>query len=255
MIKSNPLDLHGRRILVTGAASGIGLATCQLLAQLGATINAVDIDEQALMLAFPTLSGVGHSAFCFDLRKLDEIPSFMVEVVAQTEPLFGLVHAAGLSLVMPARLLTTERYRDVFAVNAEAALALSRGFQQRKVCIPEGGSIVYISSVMGLVGSVGATAYAMSKAALGGIARSLALEFAPRGIRVNCVAPGFVDTKMYESLVEKLDEKQRRQIEKAHPLGLGEPIDVANAIAFLLANTGRWITGSTLVCDGGYTAS
>ena len=251
----NPLDLHGRRILVTGAASGIGLATCKLLAELGATINAVDIDESALSLALSKHSVVGHSAFSFDLRKLDEIPSFMVEVVAQTGPLFGVVHAAGLSSVMPARLLTTDRYRDVFAVNAEAALALSRGFQQRKVCVAEGGSIVFISSVMGLVGSVGATAYSMSKAALGGITRSLALEFAHRRIRVNCVAPGFVRTQMYERLIENLDSEKRRQIEIAHPLGLGEPVDVANAIAFLLADSGRWITGSTLVCDGGYTTS
>lgn len=252
---SNPLDLQSRRILVTGAASGIGLATCQLLAELGATIIAVDIDAHALSLTLPTLSSVGHSAVSFDLRKLDEIPSLMVEIVAQTGPLFGVVHAAGLSSVVPARLLTTERYRDVFAVNAEAALALSRGFQQRKVCASEGGSIVFISSVMGLVGSVGATAYAMSKAALGGIARSLALEFAPRRIRVNCVAPGFVRTQMYERLIENLDAKQRLQIEAAHPLGLGEPVYVANAVAFLLADSGRWITGSTLVCDGGYTCS
>ena len=145
--------------MVTGAASGIGLSTCQLLTELGATIIAVDIDVHALSLALPMCSGVGHAAFSFDLRKLDEIPSFMVEAIAKTGPLFGVVHAAGLSSVMPARLLTTERYRDLFAVNAEAALALSRGFQQRKVCIAEGGSIVFISSVMGLVGSVGATAY------------------------------------------------------------------------------------------------
>lgn len=251
----NPLDLHGRRILVTGAASGIGLVTCQLLAELGATINAVDIDVQALHQVFASLSGEGHSAFNFDLLKLDEIPSFMVNVVEQTGPLFGVVHCAGKSSVMPARLLTKERYRDVFAINTEAALALSRGFQQRKVCLTEGGSIVFISSVMGIVGSVGATAYAMSKAALGGLTKSLALEFAPRRIRVNCVAPGYVRTQMYERLIQKLDEQQRLQIEIAHPLGLGEPIDVANAVAFLLADTGRWITGSTLVCDGGYTSS
>lgn len=251
----NPLDLSRRRILVTGAASGIGLTTCHLLSELGASIMALDRDDAGLSALLETLPGGNHASRCIDLREVEAIPAAMIAEAEAGGPFAGLVHAAGIPSIAPTRLLTPKNYRDVLTVNTEAALALIRGFQNRKVCSAHGGSIVLISSVMGMVGSVGAAAYSMSKAALIGLSKSTALEFAPRGIRINCVAPGFVKTQMYEKVSTIWDDDQRRQIEASHPLGLGESIDVANAIAFLLADTGRWITGSTLVCDGGYTAS
>ena len=254
MSQFNPLDLSGRRILVTGAASGIGLATARLLSQLGAAIVAVDRDEAGLARLMDELQAGTHQSRCIDLTDLEAIPPLLVEIAAAGS-LWGVVHAAGISSVSPTRLLAPKQYRDVLTINTEAALALLRGFQNRKVCAEGGGSVVFIASVMGLVGSVGAAAYSMSKAALIGLTKSTALEFAPRGIRINCVAPGFVKTQMYEQIASLRDDEQLRQIESAHPLGLGEAIDVAHAIAFLLADTGRWITGTALVCDGGYTAS
>lgn len=253
----NPFDLSGRRILVTGAASGIGLATCVRVAAMGAQVLAFDRDEAGLAALLAQLPGEdrGHASRAMDLREIEGIPAAMVECAEQGGRLSGLVHAAGVSSVSPIRLLSPKNYRDVLALNTEAALALVRGFQNRKVCAEAGSSMVLIASVMALVGSVGATAYSMSKAALTGLAKSAALELAPRGIRINCVAPGFVKTRMYDKVAASWDAAQREQIERAHPLGLGEPDDVANAIAFLLADTSRWITGSTLVCDGGYTAS
>lgn len=251
----HPFDLSGRRILVTGAASGIGLATCVRVAAMGAQLLAFDRDEAGLAALLAQLPGEGHASHVMDLREIEEIPAAMAACAEQGGRLSGLVHAAGISSVSPTRLLSPKNYRDVLAVNTEAALALVRGFQHRKVCAEAGGSVVLIASVMALVGSVGATAYSMSKAALIGLAKSAALEFAPRGIRINCIAPGFVKTQMYDKVAASWDAAQREQIEQAHPLGLGEPDDVANAIAFLLADASRWITGSTLVCDGGYTAA
>lgn len=250
----NPLDLRGRRILVTGAASGIGLATCQLLSRLGGRIVAIDANAEGITRALASFEGTEHDSRCFDLREVERIPSWLVEVAAAGGPLFGVVHAAGLSCIQPTRLLEPKRYRDVMLVNTEAALALARGFQNKKVSEPSGGSIVFVSSVMAWVGSPGAAAYGMTKAALVGLAKSLAVEFASRRVRVNCVAPGFVKTPMFDRVSSMWNEKQRTQVESEHPLGLGEPADVANAIAFLLADTGRWITGSVLVLDGGYTA-
>jgi len=168
--------------------------------------------------------------------------------------LHGVVHAAGLSCIVPLKVLTSESYHDVFAVNTEAALALARAFQGRKIYAGETGSIVFISSVMALVGSPAAVGYSMSKAALIGMARSMAVELAPRKIRVNCVAPGFVRTPMYHQAAKLWDPEQEARVEALHPLGLGEAGDVANAIVFLLADTGRWITGTVLTVDGGYTA-
>lgn len=252
---SRPFDLSERRVLVTGAASGIGLASSLRVAAMGARVLAFDRDENGLAALLAQLPGAGHASHAIDLREVDEIPAAMVACAEQGGPLSGLVHAAGISSVSPTRLLSPKNYRDVLAVNTEAALALVRGFQNRKVCTEDGGSVVLIASVMALVGSVGGTAYSMSKAALTGLAKSAALEFAPRGIRINCIAPGFVKTQMYDKVAASWDAAQREQIERAHPLGLGEPDDVANAIAFLLADASRWITGSTLVCDGGYTAA
>lgn len=251
---NNPLDMRGRRILVTGAASGIGLATCQLLSGLGGRIVAVDTNAEGITRALASFAGKEHDSRCFDLREIGGISSLLMDVAATGGPLFGVVHAAGLSCIQPVRLLEPNRYRDVMLVNTEAALALVRGFQNKKVSDPSGGSVVFVSSVMAWVGSSGAAVYGMTKAALIGMAKSLAVEFAPRKIRVNCVAPGFVKTPMFDRVSAMWDAEQRTHVELAHPLGLGEPVDVANAIAFLLADTGRWITGSTLVMDGGYTA-
>jgi NAD(P)-dependent dehydrogenase (short-subunit alcohol dehydrogenase family) len=114
--------------------------------------------------------------------------------------------------------------------------------------------VVLLASTAALVGVPGNSVYAASKGAVISLARALAMELAPKRIRINCVAPALVKTEMFERYRTSVTEQQRQLFESVHPLGLGEAIDVANAIAFLLAGTGRWITGTTLVLDGGYTA-
>ena len=250
----NPLSLHGRRVLVTGAASGIGFATCALLGRLGARVVAVDLDGPGLAGVERELAGEGHAVRRCDLREVESIPSWMEEIASEGGPLSGVVHAAGVRSIQPVRSLAPSNYRDVLLVNTEAALALAKGFQSRKVVDSSGGSLVFISSVMAFAGSPGAAAYSLSKAALHGLGRTLAIELAPRNIRVNSVAPGFVKTPMFERVSAMWSAEQRARVEADHPLGLGAPGDVANACAFLLADTGRWITGSVLVVDGGYTA-
>jgi NAD(P)-dependent dehydrogenase (short-subunit alcohol dehydrogenase family) len=250
----NPLSLESRRVLVTGAASGIGRATCKLLSHLGARILAVDVDEAGLDDSVGELAGEGHVRLGADLADVERIPVWMSELAGTGGPLSGVVHAAGLSCVQPVRLLTPALYRKVLAVNSEAALALVRGFQKKSVGDPRGGSVVFISSVMADAGAPGAAAYSLSKAALHGLARSLALELASAKIRVNCVAPGFVRSPMFDRMAALWEGEQRARVEADHPLGLGTPVDVAHSVAFLLADTARWITGTVLTVDGGYTA-
>ncbi|MCD2323298.1 SDR family oxidoreductase [Sphingomonas sp. IC-56] len=249
------MDLRGRHILVTGASSGIGRSVAILLHRLGARLSLVDRDEPGLAAVCAELGAgeptIPHGA---DLSAIEAIPDLVGRCVESSGRLHGVVHCAGIQAIVPVRTLQIEGWRKIFAVNTEAALMLGKTMSSKKVYAGEHGSIVFISSVMGLAGSVGAIAYSMSKAALDGMARSLSLELAPRQIRVNSIAPGFVRTPLFEETEKLWDEEARKAVEDLHPLGFGRPEDVANAVAFLMADTGRWITGSVMVVDGGYLA-
>lgn len=251
----NPLDLGGRHYLVTGAGSGIGRSTASLLYRLGARLTLVDRDGDGLDAVRAALdAGDEVRARVADLSDVPAIDGLVAECVAAGGRLHGVVHCAGIQAIAPVRSLQIDVWRRIFAVNTEAALALGKAMASKKVHAGEHGSLVFLSSVMGTVGSAGAIPYSMSKAALDGMARSLALELASRRIRVNCIAPGFVRTPLFDRTEKLWDESQRKAVEDQHPLGFGEPEDVAHAVAFLLADTGRWITGTVMVVDGGYLA-
>ncbi len=139
-------------------------------------------------------------------------------------------------------------------MNTEAAIMLIKGFERQKQFAEGKGSIVLISSVMGLVGAPARSVYSLSKGALQGMARSLAIELAPAHIRINCIAPAFVYSPMWDEIERISGDEQIQAIKAQHPLGIGTPEDVAYAAAYLLAETGRWVTGTVMVVDGGYTA-
>lgn len=251
----NPLSLDGRHYLITGASSGIGYSSATLLHRLGATLSLVDRDGDGLDGLRASLgAGDDVQVHVADLADIAAIDGLVARCVDAGGRLNGVVHCAGIQLIAPVRALQLEGWRRLFAVNTEAGLALGKAMASKKVYAGEHGSIVYLSSVMGSVGSAGAIPYSMSKAALNGLARSLALELAPRRVRVNCIAPGFVQTPLFDRTEKLWDEGQRKAVEDQHPLGFGQPEDIANAVAFLLADTGRWITGSVMVVDGGYLA-
>jgi len=246
------MDLSNRTILVTGASSGIGRATAILLSELGARIVLVARDVQRLEQTMSALSGSEHRVESFDLTAFDEIPRWLKNLATDLGGFYGLVHSAGVQSTQAVRFLDKVTVDEVMAINILSSMALAKGFRQKDVHNPN-SSIVFVASVMGLVGQVARVAYSASKGALISMSRSLALELARDHIRVNCVAPGVVWTEMTENLQNSITPEQFSKIEAMHPLGIGQPLDVAYAIAFLLADTGRWITGSTLVVDGGYT--
>lgn len=247
-----PWNLSDRHFIVTGASSGIGQAVARLFDRLGARLTLVDRDRDGLDASMEGCQGCGHSLVQFDLRDVEGVDGLVRDAVGRSGPLNGIVHSAGIQSVMPAKGLSRANWSEIFAINAESGLALAKSLAGRKTYAGAHGSVVFISSIMGLAGSPGAVAYSMSKAALHGITRSLALEFAPRKIRVNSVAPGFVRTPLLERTSRLWDEDQRSAVEALHPLGFGRPEDIANAVAFLCCDTGQWITGTVLVVDGGY---
>jgi NAD(P)-dependent dehydrogenase (short-subunit alcohol dehydrogenase family) len=249
----NPMDLTDRAIMVTGASSGIGRATAVALGQLGAQVVLVGRNRDRLAETLGMLEGSRHAVELCDLTQTDDLPEWMKGVVGRTGQLSGVVHCAGAQVLMPLRVLKTKHIEDLLRINVVSSIMLAKAFRQKGVATP-GSGIVFVSSVMGDVGSPGRSAYCASKSALHSLTRALALELAADRIRVNCVAPGAVQTEMVADMKDALGEARLGEVVRQHPLGLGTPRDVALAIAFLLAETGRWITGSIQFVDGGYTA-
>jgi NAD(P)-dependent dehydrogenase (short-subunit alcohol dehydrogenase family) len=249
----NPLDLSGSTVLVTGASSGIGRETAVLLSELGARVIASGRSEDKLLATRQALHGSGHATVPFDLSSLEQIPQWMRDVTKQHGPLDGLVHSAGTRVSIGLRSLSLEQLETTLRVNLSSAVMLTKGFRQ-KGCHAGGGSIVLLSSVAGMCGAPGIAAYAASKAGLIGFCKASAIELAKEQIRVNCIAPGIVESEMLAEIRETLLPEQYDSIVAQHPLGIGTARDVAHAAAYLLSGASRWMTGAVLVLDGGYSA-
>lgn len=247
------MDLSDRAVLVTGASSGIGREVACFLSQMGARIVLVGRNGEQLSNTAAMLTGSGHRTEAFDLNAFDEIPGWLKKIASVNGPLHGLVHCAGLEVTRPLKIVTEATITEMMRINLYAAVALTKAFRMKGTCVPE-SSIVLLSSITGLVGQAGHAEYCASKGALMAFARSAAIELAREKIRVNCVAPGIVFTEMLKKYQDMVTEEQFKTLADEFPLGLGVPRDIANAVGFLLADTGRWITGTTLVVDGGYTA-
>lgn len=251
----NPMSLEGKSVIVTGAASGIGRETAIVLHELGAKLLLLDLDGAGMESVKSVLD---KDVVCrkVDLMEFASIDEILQEAKDELDTQFtGLVHCAGIPSVVPLKALTNEQYEKVMKINTQAGLNLAKAFTSKKVRNSERqASIVFISSVYGVVGSAANVAYATSKAAIIGMTKALAIELARKDIRVNCVAPGFIRTNMAEGVNKMFDEAYEDRIREMHPLGWGEARDIANGIAFLLSDASKWVTGAVLNIDGGFTA-
>jgi NAD(P)-dependent dehydrogenase (short-subunit alcohol dehydrogenase family) len=248
----NPINLNNKKFLITGAASGIGRAISIILSKLGAELILIDINEDGLDATIK-LCETNTKKIVLNLNDIENIRPKIEETISEFGKIDGLVHSAGVSYLSPLKFIDKETTNNVFLLNTYAAIELSKIFTDKKISAG-GGSIVLISSVYGCVGSVANVGYAMSKSALHGITKSLAIELAPKKIRVNCIAPGFIETEMLKEMSNNFGPDYYQNLTNLHPLGLGKAEDVANIVAFLLSNMSRWITGSIINVDGGYTA-
>ena len=239
-------DLSGKTALVTGATGGIGAAIARTLHAQGAAVALSGTRSEVL----ETLAGELGERVAVTPCNLSD-PEATAALPGQAEAALGgldiLVNNAGLTRDNLALRMKDEDWQTVLDVNLTAAFRLSRaalrGMMKRRW-----GRIVSITSVVGVTGNPGQTNYAASKAGLIGMSKSLAAEVASRGVTVNCVAPGFIETPMTDAL----NDEQKQRILTAVPAGdLGRPEDVAAAVAYLASGEGGYVTGQTLHVNGG----
>lgn len=243
---TSAFSLNGKTILITGASSGIGKQIAFNCADAGANVIASGRDVERLNTTLTSLPGSGHSSLVLNLT--DDIA--MKSAVGTVDKIDGVVHCAGISMLAPLRLATRSHIETQLSSNLVGPMLLTQQLLLRN-SINQGGSIIFISSISAHIGVHGVSSYSASKGALEAMARSLAMEVAKKGMRVNCLAPGLVQTPMYEAAVSTTGGLE--ETIKNYPLGIGKPEDVAYAAIFLLSNASRWITGTTLVIDGGHT--
>lgn len=248
------LNIRDRRFLITGAASGIGKATTQILANLGAELILVDYNEEGLHQFIKQQSSDKLHPLVLDLSEPEQIRPAIENAVKKYGKLNGMAHIAGIPYITPLKAIQREKADKLYRVNQYAAVELIKTFASNKIHSNDGESAVLISSVYGVVGSAANVAYAMTKAAIIGITKALSIELASKRIRVNCIAPGFIKTKMMEENSFRFDDEYMQRLNNLHPLGLGEAEDIANGVVFLLSDMSKWMTGAVVNIDGGFTA-
>ncbi len=244
----NPFSLNGKTILVTGASSGIGRATAIECSKLGAKLIITGRNAERLNETMEMLSGEGHTLVTGDLTSQEDID----KIVSGTGKINGLVLCAGKGMTSPFPFSTRDKYAEIFDVNFFAPVELLRLLVKKKK-MEKDSSVVMVSSIGGNGSySLGNGVYGASKAALSSTMKFCARELATKKIRVNTVNPGMVNTKLITG--GAISEEQHQLDMQKYPLKrYGEPEEIAWAIIYLLSDASAWVTGHSLVIDGGIT--
>lgn len=254
MIVGSEKVFEGKTIVVSGASSGIGRAIAIHLARQGAGLVLIGRDQDRLEETAQRSGARVCRIIRLDLTNVSAIMPALKEAASSVGRFYGLCHAAGTVDTLPLSATSSEKIQTMMEVNYVAGMELARSVTRRDLLNEEGGAVLFISAVYGLVGKPGQIAYSGSKGAVIAAARAMAIELARRNIRVNVISPGMVRTEMTEKAIVGLSTQQVQALKDAHPLGFGSPDDIANAAAFLLSPQSNWITGANLVVDGGCSA-
>jgi NAD(P)-dependent dehydrogenase (short-subunit alcohol dehydrogenase family) len=251
----NPIfNLKNKNIIVTGASSGIGRQCAITFSQFGANVILIARNKERLKETYNKLGKGNHLIISQDITEYNKLEEFVNTAVDKIGRISGFIYSAGIEMTLPLRSMQPSYYEEMFSVNVIAGFELAKIISNEKYLDKNEASFVFISSIMGILGQAGKVAYCSSKGALISGAKAMALELAKKNIRVNCILPGVVETELSNKMLEKLSEESRKSIIDMHPLGLGKPEDVATACIFLLSDASRWITGTNLIVDGGYSA-
>ncbi len=242
-------EFESKRFIITGASSGIGRKIAIDLAAKGSSVLALGRNQdklQSLKILYPEKIEIE----AFDILDFSQL-KLVVEKFSEKAKLDGCVHAAGINKFTPLRALNWNVFEKIMKTNLYSGIELIRLCASNKIS-NSGSSIVMISSVAGIKGEMGFTAYASSKGALISAVKCLALELSNSKIRVNSISPGVVETELTKSM-ESFYPDGIESVVKKHPGGIGNVDDISNLVQFLLSNKSRWITGSNYIIDGGYT--
>jgi NAD(P)-dependent dehydrogenase (short-subunit alcohol dehydrogenase family) len=249
--KTPSFRLDGKRALVTGAGRGIGLAAAAALAEAGAHVTLVARNKDEIEAAATEISkreGKASTA-ALDVTDIDAVRTF----VGKAEPFDILVNNAGSNRPAPFIDVTVEDFDAIFKLNVRAAFFVAQAVVKRLVETKKPGSIIHISSQMGHVGGPRRTVYCATKAAIEGLTKAMGVELGPQGIRVNSLAPTFIETPMTRPFFA--DESFKRSVLDKIKLGrLGQVEDLMGAIVFLASDASALMTGASLIVDGGWTA-
>lgn len=244
----NPFSLSGKRIFVTGASSGIGQETAIQCSKLGAELIIAGRNKERLEETYSQLVGDGHLLVIFDQTDENET----IEAISSLDEIDGVVLCAGVGMTKPLVFSTKETYEKVFNTNFFSTVNIIRLLVKQKK-IRKNASVVFVSSIGGVFNfNPGNGVYGASKAALSSAMKFYARELAPKMIRVNSVNPGMVRTPLIEA--GTISEEQLVQDCEKYPLKrYGKPSDIAYGIIYLLSDASSWVTGQSLVIDGGIT--
>ena len=237
-------------ILIVGAGSGIGKSIAEQLIALKEDIVIADINLNKW-----DSSSINNVLF-YQLDVTDEESiNFMIENF-RTEEIYlkGLVYTVGKAITLPLKSIKIETYQELIEINTISFFNLIETLATKQLISEQGASIVVISSVVGQYGARGKIAYGLTKGAINSGIKSLALEMASSKIRINAIAPGTVQTEMLDKLISSIGEEEVNKMLLDYPLGLGYPQDISDLTFFLLSNQSKWITGSVITIDGGYSA-
>lgn len=242
------ITLQDKNILVTGASQGIGREIAITASKLGANVTIVGRNVEKLQETISLLTGNGHKMFAVDLA----VATDLEELILQSSAFDGVVFNAGIVEYLPVKFLNESKIDAVFSVNFDSNVMLSQKLIKKKL-LNKKASLVFISSISSKLGVGGTAMYAASKAALVSFSKVLATELAPQGIRSNSICPGIIKTAMTEQANDVASEEEVKKAEAEYPLGYGEPADVAGLTMYLLSDMSKWMTGSDLIIDGGFT--
>jgi NAD(P)-dependent dehydrogenase (short-subunit alcohol dehydrogenase family) len=244
----NPFSLENKTILVTGASSGIGRSVAVECSRMGAHVVLVGRNEDRLNETYNNLDGDNHFVIIADLQQHDALDS----IVEQSPVLNGIVHSAGIVQAIPFQVISKEKMDAMFLTNFFAPVFLTQKIIRNKK-LGKGTSIVFIASIDGpITAHIGNAIYSSTKDALAAIGRNMAVDLASKGIRVNNVLPGMIETPLINS--DSVTQEQRDMDRQLYPLKrYGKPEEVAYAVIYLLSDASSFTTGANLVIDGGFT--